>query len=57
METLKAELIEPPVLALPRLQGEYTADKDACDEQIGGCILLQKRQDGTDRTIGTGHIC
>lgn len=39
-ETLKAKLMEPPVLALPRSQGNFTVDTYACDKQIA-CVLLE----------------
>ena len=42
-ETLKERLIEPPVLALPKLQGRYTIDTDACNTQVG-CVLLQEQE-------------
>lgn len=41
LERGKVKLIEPPILALPRLQGECIADADACDKQIA-CVPLQK---------------
>lgn len=47
-ETLEAEFEESPVLALPRYQGIYTVEKDACDRQIE-CVQLQNQPDGTDR--------
>lgn len=51
LETEKAKLIEPPVMALLRLQSDYTIETDAWDKQIG-CFLLQKLPlDPTDRPI------
>lgn len=50
LETLKPKLTEAPVLALPRLQGNYNVDKEAGDKQIG-CVPPQKQTAGTDRTI------
>lgn len=44
-------LISPPVLALPRFQGQYTVNTDAYDRQIG-CVLLQKLPDGHNKQIG-----
>ena len=51
-ETLKAALISPQVLALPRAGFKYTLDTDACDVQIG-CILLQDQPDSkTPKPVG-----
>lgn len=47
---LQEKLTSPPVLALPRFQGRYIIDTDACDKQIG-CILLQQQSDGHDEPI------
>ena len=50
-EDLKGLLIAPPVLALPKAEGKYTVDTDACDLQVG-CVLLQEQEDGTNRPVG-----
>lgn len=42
LETVKAKLAEPPVLALPPLQGNYTVETDACYKQIGFVFLENK---------------
>lgn len=38
------------VLALPRADGHLFIDTDTCDTQLE-CVLLQTKQDGTDRPI------
>lgn len=48
--TLKAKLVDHPILALPRLQDGNSMDADLCEEQIG-CVHLQKLRDDTDRPI------
>lgn len=35
LERIKVKLVEPPVLAPPRLIGDYTVDTDACGQWIG----------------------
>lgn len=47
LETLDAKLMESPLMALPRSQGDYTVDTEACDKGIG-CVVLQKQPDRTD---------
>jgi hypothetical protein len=42
---LRDALIEPPILTLPKEGKSYTLDVDACDYQIGAC-LLQQQDDG-----------
>lgn len=49
--TLKEKLLSPPVLALPRLEGEYIVDVDASYSQLG-CSLLQKQPDGEYHPVG-----
>ena len=49
-ESLKAALVSPPVLALPRAGCSYIIDTDASLYQLGA-VLLQV-QDGEPRTIG-----
>lgn len=50
LETVKEKLILPAVFTLPKRNGEYTLDTDACDRQVD-CVLLQYQQDGKDRSI------
>jgi transposase InsO family protein len=50
-ETLRTALLNPPILALPRLEGMFTLDTDASDTQLG-CCLLQKQPDGKDLPVG-----
>jgi Reverse transcriptase (RNA-dependent DNA polymerase)/RNase H-like domain found in reverse transcriptase len=50
-ESLRAKLLHPPVLALPRKQGRYILDTDASDHQIGSC-LNQEHPDGLRHPIG-----
>jgi RNase H-like domain found in reverse transcriptase/Reverse transcriptase (RNA-dependent DNA polymerase)/Integrase zinc binding domain/Integrase core domain/Chromo (CHRromatin Organisation MOdifier) domain/Retroviral aspartyl protease len=50
-ETLRARLLDPPILALPRADGVFTLDTDASNEQIG-CCLYQDQPDGTKHPIG-----
>ena len=50
-EDLRARLLDPPILALPRKEGLFTLDTDASQEQIG-CCLLQTQPDGTRHPIG-----
>ena len=51
LEELKKRLIEPPILTLPRRDGRYTVDTDACDKQVG-CVLLQEQPEVPARPIG-----
>jgi RNase H-like domain found in reverse transcriptase len=44
-------LLNPPILALPSVEGTYTLDTDASDHQLG-CCLLQEQPDGTKKPIG-----
>jgi hypothetical protein len=50
-DTLRASLLHPPILALPRIEGAFTLDTDASDHQLGFCIL-QEKHDGTQKPIG-----
>jgi RNase H-like domain found in reverse transcriptase len=50
-ETLHALLLNPPILAVPRIEGAFTLDTDSSDHQLGFC-LLQEQPDGTQRPIG-----
>lgn len=45
------KLITPPVLALPRLNGQYTINTDVCDTQVE-CVLLQKQKYNLLKLIG-----
>ena len=47
---LKKRLVSPPVFALPRPNGRYVIDTDACEYQVG-CVLLQE-QEGQLHPIG-----
>jgi hypothetical protein len=49
--TLRASLLHPPILALPRIEGAFTLDTDASEHQLG-CCLLQEQPDGTHKPIG-----
>jgi hypothetical protein len=40
--TLKERLINPPILSLPRSQGQYTLDTDASQDQIGCCLFEEQ---------------
>jgi hypothetical protein len=50
-ETLRAKLLNPPILALPRAHGQYILDTDASNEQIG-CCLFQEQADKDLKPIG-----
>jgi transposase InsO family protein len=50
-ESLRDNLLHPPVLALPRKAGRYVLDTDASDLQIGSC-LCQEHPDGLRHPIG-----
>lgn len=50
MNELKDALVPPPVLALPISSGHVILDTAACDKHVG-CMLLQKQEDDTARTI------
>jgi RNase H-like domain found in reverse transcriptase len=50
-DTLRASLLNPPILALPRIEVAFTIDTDDSDHQLG-CCLLQDQPDGTPRPIG-----
>jgi RNase H-like domain found in reverse transcriptase len=50
-DTLRASLLHPPILALPRIEGAFTLNTDASDNQLGFC-LLQEQPDGTQKPIG-----
>jgi hypothetical protein len=49
-EKLRENLLNPPILALPRVEGTLTLDTDACDEQIG-CALFQDKPDESKHPI------
>jgi RNase H-like domain found in reverse transcriptase len=50
-DTLRASLLHPPILALPRSEGAFTLGTDASEHQLG-CFLLQEQPDGTQNPIG-----
>jgi len=50
-EALKQRLLCPPILALPRLNGDYILDVDASYKQLG-CSLLQRQPDGEFQPVG-----
>ena len=50
-DTLRAKLLNPPILALPRKEGMFTLDTDASNEQIG-CCLFQTQPDGANHPVG-----
>jgi RNase H-like domain found in reverse transcriptase len=49
-DTLRASLLHPRILALPRIEGAFTLDTDASDHQLG-CFILQEQPDGTQKPI------
>lgn len=51
MDALKIKFTMPPVLALPRLDGYYTIDTDACDAQVGR-VQLQKQESKVLKPVG-----
>lgn len=48
---LKRELMNPPVLAIPRSEGLHWRGTNYCDKQIG-CVLLHEQEDGSNRPVG-----
>jgi Reverse transcriptase (RNA-dependent DNA polymerase)/RNase H-like domain found in reverse transcriptase len=50
-ETLRDCLLNHPILALPRTEGQFTLDTDASSDQIG-CCLFQEHQDGEKHPSG-----
>jgi hypothetical protein len=50
-ESLRDRLLSPPILALPKAEGQFILDTDASAEQIG-CCLLQGQADGEKLPIG-----
>jgi RNase H-like domain found in reverse transcriptase/Reverse transcriptase (RNA-dependent DNA polymerase) len=49
-DTLCDALLNPPILALPLIEGAFTLDTDASDHQLGCC--LQSQPDGSKRPVG-----
>jgi RNase H-like domain found in reverse transcriptase len=49
--TLKEKIISPPILLLPRAQGQYTLDTDASQDQIG-CFIFQEQDEKQFKPIG-----
>jgi RNase H-like domain found in reverse transcriptase len=50
-DTLRDAIVNPPILALPRIEVAFTLDTDASDHQLG-CYLLQSQPDGSQRPVG-----
>jgi RNase H-like domain found in reverse transcriptase len=50
-DTLREALLNPPILALSRIEGAFTLDTDASYHQLG-CCLLQSQPDGSQRPVG-----
>jgi hypothetical protein len=50
-EKLCQKLLDPPILELPRAEGNFTLDTDASNYKIG-CTLLQYQPDGSRHPIG-----
>jgi RNase H-like domain found in reverse transcriptase len=50
-DTLKQCLLSPPILALPKANGQFTLDTDASSSQIG-CCLFQAQSDGKLHPLG-----
>jgi hypothetical protein len=48
-ETLKSALTNPPILAMPTVDGQFTLDTDASDIAIGA--VLSQDQNGVERVI------
>jgi hypothetical protein len=48
---LRDKLLSPPVLALPRAEGQMWLDTNASDAQLG-CCLLQQQPDGKPLPLG-----
>lgn len=42
VETLRDQLLNPPISAIPRLRGHYSLDADASYDQFG-CVQLQQQ--------------
>jgi RNase H-like domain found in reverse transcriptase len=50
-ETLRDCLLNPPILALPKAEGQFTLDTDASSDQIC-CCLFQEHQDSEKHPLG-----
>lgn len=50
LKKLKANLLEPSILAFSRLQATYTIDRDPCNNTIGSAEL-QRQLIGTNRPL------
>jgi hypothetical protein len=50
-EKRRQNLLDPPILALPRAEGLFTLDTDASQNQIG-CCLFQDQPDGSRHPVG-----
>lgn len=51
VDKLKKRLINPLVLAVPRVNGHYTVDTDAANTQVK-FMLLQEQEDKVQKPIG-----
>ena len=54
-ETLKARLIPPPILALPKASRPYMIDTDASAYQLGATLLQQKDEDKPNDWVPIGY--
>lgn len=50
LKTLEKKLISLPGSALPRCDGCFTVDKEACDKQ-NLCVLLQGQEEGSGKAV------
>ena len=52
-ETIKARLISPPILALPKAGLPYMIDKEAIAYQLGATLLQQQDEEKPDDWVPT----
>lgn len=50
LATLREKFVTPVVLNLPRSEGEYFVETDACAKQLV-CVLVQEQEKGLNRPI------
>jgi len=50
-DALRQALLAPPILALPKAEGQMVVDVDACADHLG-CTLLQEHPGGTRLPVG-----